>query len=168
LWGGYGVIETAMFRQRRSEAEKLLDLWVNAVLETNDDESIMLFARRQLAKKRLWTTAILLGAFSNKKNCSADVQFEAESLRCNALGELYKLVHTNDIARKGLVAEIQANWVASISKDNLVTMLADSMNQARRFFIELSEPTELQKALKEQLEEIEKMIITIKQRDRSI
>jgi len=168
LVGGYGVIETAMFRKRQSEAEKLLVLWVNAVLEIKDVELILFFAKSQLAKNRLWTTANLLKSFSNKTNCSADAQFEAESLRCNALGELYKLVHTNDIARKGLIAEIQANWVASISKDNLETMLADSMNQARRFFIELSEQTESQKALKEQLEEIEKMIITIKQRDRSI
>ena len=56
LVGGYGVIETSMFRSRRSEAEKLLGRWVNAVLEINDTESIKLFSKSQLAKNSLWTT----------------------------------------------------------------------------------------------------------------
>ena len=158
LVGGYGVIETSMFRQRHSEAEKLLGQWVNAVSEIHNPESILLFTRSQLAKKRLWTTFKLLEEFSTKKHCSADIRFEAQALRCIALGELCKLMRTDDISKKGLVAEVQANWVASIGKDKLDTMLAKSINQARISFAFLPKPTESQQALKKQLDKIDQEI----------
>ena len=154
LVGGYGVIETSMFRGRRSEAEQLLGTWVKAVLDIHDAESILLFARRQLAKNRLWPTAVLLEAFSNKKDCPAEARFEAQVFRCIALGELCKLMRSEDIVKKGLIAEVQAHWVASIGKDNLDTMLADSLNQAMRSFALLPKPTESQQALKKHLDKI--------------
>ncbi|MBW2149732.1 MAG: hypothetical protein JRI22_22285, partial [Deltaproteobacteria bacterium] len=92
LVGGYGVIETSMFRGRRSEAARLLGRWVDAALENNDTQCILLFARRQLIKKRLWTTAVLLEALSNRRQLSPDARFEAEGLRCWALSELCKLL----------------------------------------------------------------------------
>jgi len=67
---------------------------------------------------------------------------------------LCKLLSTDDIAKKGLIAEVQANWVASIGKDNLDTMLADSLNQAMRSFALLPKPTESQQALKKHLDKI--------------
>ena len=140
LVGGYGVIETSMFRGRRSEAEKLLDLWLNAALEINDAESILLFSKSQLAKNRLWTTVKLLENFLNKNHCSADDRFEAQVLRCIALGELCNLVSTDDIAKKGLIAEVQANWVASIGKNDLDRMLANSIDKAGQSFISLPKP----------------------------
>jgi hypothetical protein len=154
LVGGYGVIETSMFRQRQSEAEKLLDLWVKAALEINDDELMLFFAKSQLAKNRLWTTVKLLESLLNKKHCSDDIRFEAKALRCIALDELYKLVRSVDIAKKGLIAEIQANWVASIGKDNLNKMLDRSLDQAIRSFASLTKPTEYQQTLKKQLDKI--------------
>ena len=93
-------------------------------------------------------------AFSSKKHCSADARFEAQSLRCMALGELCKLLRIDDIAKKGLIAEVQANWVASIRKDNLETMFADNIDQARRSFISLPKPTEYQQTLKKHLDKI--------------
>lgn len=158
LVGGYGVIETAMFWGRHAEAAKLLARWVDAVLVINDAESILPFARSQLAKKRFWTTAKLLEAFSNKRHFLADARFEAEALRCAALHELWKLLRTNDVAKKGLIAKVQTDWVASIGKDNLETMLADSVGEARRSFAGLLEPTESQQALKKQLDEIDQEI----------
>jgi len=158
LVGGYGVIETSMFRQRHSEAEKLLCLWVNNVLDINDAESILLFAKSQLAKNRLWTTVKLLEAISSKKHSSADARFEADVIKCTALGKLCKLLRTDDIAKKGLIAEVQANWVASIGKANLDTMLANSVDQAKMSFAELSDPTEYLQALKRQLDKIEQEV----------
>ena len=166
LVGGYGVIETSMFRQRRSEAEKLLSLWVNVALEINDAESILLFAKRQLAKNRLWTTVKLLEFFSSKKHCPADARFEAEVLRCTALGKLCKLLRTDDIAKKGLIAEAQADWVASIGKDNLETMLTKSINQAMRSFASLHEPTKSQQSLKKILDRIVQEINQAKNKQR--
>lgn len=154
LVGGHGVIETSMFRERRSEAEKLLGLWVNAVLEIHNAESILLFTQRQLAKNRFWTTVKLLEAFSSKKHYPADARFEAQALRCTALGELCKLLRVNDIAEKGLIVEVQANWLASIGKDNLNIMFTDSFNKAGSCFAELIEPTESQQALKKNLDKI--------------
>jgi hypothetical protein len=159
LVGGYGVIETSMFRGYRSEAEKLLDLWVDAALEISDEESILLFAKSQLAKNRLWTTAKLLEALLKKKHCSADVRFEVQVLRCIALDELCKLLRNEDIAQKGLIAEIQANWVASIGQDKLDSMLTDSFDQASQLFKSLSNPTESQQDLRKQLDKIEKETI---------
>jgi hypothetical protein len=158
LVGGYGVIETSIFRQRLSEAEKLLDLWVKSALEINDEELILSFAKSQLSKNRLWTTVKLLEGFSNKKQCSDYIRFEVQVLRCIALGELCKLVHCDNITNKGFMAEIQANWVVSIGKDNLDTMLTVSIDQARRFFAELSDPTDYQQALKKQINKIDKEI----------
>jgi hypothetical protein len=158
LVGGYGVIETSMFRGRRSEAEQLLGTWVKAVLDIHDAESILLFAKRQLAKNRLWPTAVLLEAFSNKKHCPAEARFEAQALRCSALGELSKLLRVNDIAKKGLIAEVQVDWVASVGKDDVDKMFADSMDQAGCCFANLSESTESQHALKKHLEKIAKEI----------
>jgi hypothetical protein len=155
LVGGYGVIETSMFRQRHSEAEKLLGLWINAASEIKDDESILLFAKSQLAKNRLWTTAKLLENYINKKSCSVDDQFEAQALCCIALDKLCKLLRSNDIAKKGLIAEIQANWVASIGKDKLDSMLANRFDQANQLLKSLTNPTQAQKTLKKQLDKIE-------------
>ncbi len=158
LVGGYGVIETAMFWGRRTEAAKLLARWVDAVLVINDAESILLFARSQLAKKRFWTTAKLLEAFSNKRHFLADARFEAEALRCAALHELWKLLRNPD-AMKGLVAKVQADWVSSSNgTDNLDKLTADSVGQAQQSFANLPEPTESQQALKKQLDKIDKEI----------
>ena len=117
-------------------------------------ESILLFARRQLAKKRLWTTAVLLEAFSKKEPCPGEARFEAQALRCTALAELCKLLRTEDIAKKGRIAEVQADWVASIGRGYLETMLADSMDQAGRCFTKLPDPAESHQRLKKQLDRI--------------
>jgi hypothetical protein len=155
LVGGYGVIETATFRGRRSEAEKLLSLWVKAVVDMHADESILLFARRQLAKNRLWPTAALLEAFLSKKDRPAEARFEAEALRCTALAQLRTLLQTEDIAKKGLMAEVQADWVTPIGKAGLDEMLAQGINQAKSRFAELFAPTESQQAVVKQLDEID-------------
>jgi len=81
-----------------------------------------------------------------------------EALRCTALNELCKLVRTVDIAKKGLIAQVQTDWVASIGKDNLGKMLAEGIGEARQSFAELSEPTKSQQALKNQLDKIDKEI----------
>ena len=154
LVGGYGVIETATFRGRRTEAEKLLSLWVKAVVDMHADESILLFARHQLAKNRLWPTAALLEAFLSKKDRPAEARFEAEALRCTALAQLYTLLRTDEVAKKGLMAEVQANWVAPIGKTGLDKMLAQSINHAKSCFVELPAPTESQQALMKQLDKI--------------
>ncbi len=65
------------------------------------------------------------------------------------------LLRIDDVAKKGLIAEVQANWAASVGKDNLEKMLADSMDRARRSFAALREPTESRQALKKQLDKIE-------------
>ena len=158
LVGGYGVIETAMFQERLSEAEKLLGRWVNVVLDINDAESILLFARRQLAKKRLWSTIKLLESFSAKYHSRVGVRFEAEALRCKALGELLKLLRTKDIAKKGLIAKVQTDWVESIGKEKLEKKLVESIAQAVQSFLALPDPTESQQALKAQLDKIDKEI----------
>ena len=155
LVGGYGVIETLMFAEQRSDAEKLLSPWVNAVLDMHDAESILLFARRQLAKNRLWPTIKLLEAFASKEDCPPEARFEAEALRCTALGKLCKLLRSDDIAKEGRIAEVQANWVASVGADGVNRMFAGSIDRARRSFASLREPTEFQKALKKQLDKIE-------------
>ena len=156
LVGGYGVIETAMFRERRSEAAMLLDRWVDTVLEINDAQSILLFAKRQLAKKRLWTTAVLLEKFVAKQHLDADVRFEADVLRCTAIDELCRLMF-NPEAIKGLTAEMEADWVRSwTGPGGLEKMLADSLGQGGRAFEDLSAPTESQQVLKAQLGKIGK------------
>jgi hypothetical protein len=159
LVGGYGVIETSMFRQRHSEAEKLLGLWINAASEIKDDESILFFAKSQLAKNRLWTTAKLLENYINKKSCSADDQFKAQALRCIALNKLCKLMSSDDVAKKGLIAKVQINWVESVGKDKLNKMFTDSLNQTKMSFISLPKPTESQQDLRKQLDKIEQEII---------
>lgn len=158
LVGGYGVIETSMFQGRRAEAGKLLGRWVDAVLVINDAESILPFARRQLAKKRLWTTIKLLESFSARYHSRINARFEADVLKCTALGELCKLLRTTDVAKKGLIAKVQTDWVASIGKDDLEKMLAAGMGEARRSFGGILEPTESQQALKKQLDKLEKEI----------
>ena len=155
LVGGYGVIETSMFRKRQSEAERLLGPWINTVLEINDGDLILHFARSQLAKKRLWTTVKLLEALLDKKTCPANVRFEAEAIRSITLDKLCKLLRSEDIDKKGLKAEVQANWVVPIGKHNLDEMLDKSKDQASQSFAELSEPTESQQALKAQLDKID-------------
>lgn len=158
LVGGYGVIQTSMFQGRRSEAEKLLGRWVNAVLDINDAGSILPFARRQLAKNRLWTTIKLLESFSARYHSRVNARFEADVLKCTALGELCKLLRTTDVAKKGLIAKVQTDWVASIGKDDLEKMLAAGMGETRRSFGGIPEPTEPQQALKKQLDKLDKEI----------
>jgi hypothetical protein len=159
LVGGYGVIETSMFAERHALGKRLLSLWVDSVLDMHEAEAILLFARRQLAKSRLWPTAVLLEAlleaFTNKKGCSADSRFEAEALRCIALDGLCKLLRSDDVAKKGLIAEVQAAWAASTGRDGVDRMFAESVDEAERSFASLREPTESQQALKKQLVKIE-------------
>jgi hypothetical protein len=154
LVGGYGVIETTMFRHRRNEAGVLLNRWVNTVVEINDAPSILLFAKRQLAKKRLWPAITLLQKLSTKHYLSDDDRFEAEALRCTALDELCKLMRSGDVAKKGLIAEVQADWAASVGKEPLEKMLAGAMSQARRSFTELNPPTQSERALMKRLDPI--------------
>ena len=145
-----------MFGGRRREAGMLLDRWVDTVLPMNDAESILLFARRQLAKKRFWTTAKFLERCSAEGLFTTDTQFEAEVLRCTALHELYKLM-LNPNAIKGLSAETEADWVrCRTGPGGLEMMLADSLAQARRAFGCLTQPTESQLAFNRQLDKIAK------------
>jgi len=156
LVGGYGVIETAMFRGRRSDAGLLLEPWADAVVQTNDAPSILLFAKRQLAKGRLWTTIALLEKLAAKCSLDAGVRFEAEALRCTALGDLRKLAGAADVSEKGLIPKVQADWAAPIGKDGLDKMFADATANARRSFAKLSAPTGSQQALKARLDKIDK------------
>ena len=128
---------------------------MKAVVDMHADESILLFARRQLAKNRLWPTAALLEAFLSKKDRPAEARFEAEALRCTALAQLRTLLQTEDIAKKGLMAEVQADWVTPIGKAGLDEMLAQGINQAKSRFAELFAPTESQQAVVKQLDEID-------------
>ena len=154
LVGGYGVIETAMFRGRQTEAQRFLDRWVDTVLTMNDAESVLLFARRQLAKTRFWTTIKLLYMLSAKQDLGTGIRFEAEVVRCTALADLCRLLQANDLSEKGLIAKVQADWVAAIGMDDLKTMLTNGISQASRFFAELPAPTEPQQTLKQQLDKI--------------
>jgi len=156
--GGYGIIEAAMFQGRRNVAEKILRCWIDTVLKTHDTESILSFAKQQLAKNRLWTTAVFLEAFSNQRQCTIEALFEAQVLRCSALYELYEILQIDDIEKKGLIAKTQVDWVSSIGTKGLEKMIDDLFVQAKRTFVEINELTESQKALKEQLEKIEKEI----------
>ena len=158
LVGGFGFIETFMFAERHTVGKKLLSLWVDTVLGIHEDEAILLFARRQLAKKRLWPTIKMLETFSMKKNCSAEARFEAQALRCIALANLCKLLETDDIAKKGLIAEVQAAWVSSFGKEKLDTMLSNGITQSKRSFASVADPMESQNALREQLSKIEQEI----------
>jgi hypothetical protein len=81
-----------------------------------------------------------------------------EALRCTALNELCKLVRTVDIAKKGLIAQVQTDWLASIGKDNLEKMLAEGIGEARLSFAELPEPTKSQQALKAHLDKLDREI----------
>jgi hypothetical protein len=159
LAGGYGVIETSMFRGRRSEARKLLAHWLKVVLDVHDGESILMFSKMQLAKKRLWTTNLLLEGLVNDKKLCPNVRFEAEALRCLALNELCKLVRAGDVAKtKGLLAQVQANWVVDLGLDKLDKMLAKGTDRASQSFASVDDPTESQKVLKEQLNKIEQEV----------
>lgn len=156
LVGGYGVIETLMFQNRQTMAGKLLGRWVNIALDTNDDESILLFAKRQFVKKRFWTTIVLLEAFIGQR-CSNDAfRFEAEVMKCCALDKLCKLLRTNDIDKKGLLVKIQKDWISHMSMDDVEKMFIDSKEWAKKSFVRLNEPTESQKELKEHLDKIDK------------
>ena len=114
--------------------------------------------RSGIAKNRLWTTIKLLESFSSNYHSRVNARFEADVLKCTALGELCKLLRTTDVAKKGLIPKVQTDWVASIGKDDLEKMLADSMGEAKRFFEDLPEPTESQQALKKQLDKLDKEI----------
>jgi hypothetical protein len=158
LTGGYGVIETLMLRGLRSDGRKLLAHWLKVVLDVHDGESILIFSKLQLTKKRLWGTIVLLEGLVNDKQLCPNVRFEAEALRCLALSELCKLMSTEDVAKKGLLAQVQANWVAHVGKEKLETMLGKGTERARQSFASVADPTESQKALKEQLNKIEQEI----------
>jgi hypothetical protein len=71
---------------------------------------------------------------------------------------LCKLLRTTDVAKKGLIAKVQTDWLASIGKDDLEKMLAAGMGEARRSFGGIPEPTEFQQALKKQLDKLDKEI----------
>ena len=100
----------------------------------------------------------MLETFSMKKNCSAEARFEAQALRCIALANLCKLLETDDIAKKGLIAEVQAAWVSSFGKEKLDTMLSNGITQSKRSFASVADPMESQNALREQLSKIEQEI----------
>jgi len=158
LVGGYGVIEKLMYAERHAVAKILLNVWIHTLLDMHENDEILLFARQQLAKKRLWTTAVLLELFSNKEHYNIEARFEAQVLRCAALAELNKLPRADDIAKKGRIAEVQSDWITPIGKKNLDKMLAESTNRAKNFFASVADPTESQKVLNTQLTKIEQEI----------
>jgi hypothetical protein len=99
-----------------------------------------------------------LEKLSAKGDLDAGVRFEAAVLRCTAINDLCKLLQDDDLAKKGLVARVQADWVASIGMDNLKLILTNGISQASRFFAELPAPTESQQVLKQQLDKIDQEV----------
>lgn len=154
LVGGYGAVETPMLWGRYTDANRLLRKWIDEVKAVKDAELVLRFARTELDRKHLWTTAKLLESFSQERHFPADAQFEGCVLRCRSLNVLCKLLRNED-TDKNEISKAQLNWVMfSTDTADVENMLIDSLGKAESFFTELTKPTEAQKSLKANLDKM--------------
>lgn len=162
LVGGQYAIETTIRWRQFCAADYLLENWINAAVAANDEEVILDFGESMIMKNRFWTVARLLEKSLSSSKKWGQKQFNAEALRCMALHKLYELLKNIDKIRKGL-SMAQANWVSSsTSIDKLYGTLNESIVDARKTFANLTEPTQKQKKLWTQLEQIKQKSIKTK------
>jgi len=85
---------------------------------------------------------------------SAGDRFEILAMRCQALHQVDCLIHDQG-SDSPTVLLAQSRWVvASIGRDGLKRMLAESITEAKRMFDLIGQPTAVQDSLKEALTRI--------------
>ncbi|MBN1508225.1 MAG: hypothetical protein JW955_15355 [Sedimentisphaerales bacterium] len=157
LVGGYAAIETSMLWRRYQEADRLLDRWLDVALAVHDPPAILSFAQTQVERDRCWVMVRLLEKSLQSQDWG-QTKLAGQVLRCLAIEKLYEASQKPDPGRPESVMA-QTVWVASsFGIENLAKALFASLREADRTFAGIEGPTEEQRAMKAQLDNIERAL----------
>lgn len=154
LFGGQTTIETTIRWGYFNAADDLLETWLDVALSRNDVEAVLDFAATSLRKGQLWTVAKLMDKVLQTSEISPPQRFVAQALRCKALAQIYAMVKNPDYIKTEL-GVAQARWALShMSAGPLYKQVRHNVDEAKRLFTRLDEPTREHKAFREELESV--------------
>ena len=157
LGGGLSIIDTTARWHHLAPADRLLDQWLDAAIAVHSPASILAFADVQVRGNQHWIVAKLLEK-SLKSQDWGQARLAGQVLRCAALKTLYDYSEKPESV-KTEQAKAEREWVAtSFGVENVTKALREGLSEANRTFAEIAEPTKQQKALKNQLDAIEKTL----------
>jgi hypothetical protein len=159
LFGGQNIIDTAIRWGWLVPTEKPLALWVEAARAHNDIASILEFAGANIATGRVWTTVKVLDRTLVDSGIPPEERFVAEAYRCLALGRIYEMVKDPDHKVRTELDTAQVRWVLAHHKsESLLADLTTKLDDARRIYAGLTEPTGPQRALRRKLDTLEQSV----------
>ncbi len=151
---GLNVLDTAAGRRQYIIADELLQEWVESVIASTDAEKVLGLAQAQMRKGHSWAVAQLLAEDNASGPSWAGRQFEAKTLRCLALHDIWETIC--EPSKKTEVARTQAAWASqSLDLNGLRSILDADLEVAERLFNGLAKANNGQKSLRKELVRIE-------------
>lgn len=158
LLGGINAIDMTSRWSRYSDADKLLQKWIENTIPLFNPMEILNFSEIQIQDKKYWTVINLLGNYLKSKNDLGEMRFDIQVMRYMALLELNKLIEDPSKIKQESIRS-QVEWALnSMKKEDLIRLASDSLAEAQETFSELKEPNEIQMSIKKKLDQIEEQV----------
>ena len=154
LLGGTNVIDITVRWERFSEADKLIQSWLEKSAKSFNSEEILSFSNIQLSQKNYWVTINLLGNYLESNKDLGAESFDILAMRYMAILDLNKIIEDpSNIKQDSLRSQVK--WVLnSKSKEDLIELANKCLADAKKSFSELKEPNKVQLSIKKKLDQI--------------
>lgn len=154
LTGGLNVIDMTAGWKRYSDADKLMQKWIENAVPLFNPVEILRFAEIQMSTKKYWIIINLLGSFLDSSNDLGTARFDIQAMKCTAFDELNKLIEDTSKIKQDSIHS-QFDWVLnSTTKENLIKTMSESLNDANKSYSELKEPNRIQISIKKKLDQL--------------
>jgi hypothetical protein len=153
LFGGQNVIETTIRWGQLRAGDRLLPLWLDAVVVRNDPNVLLDFASANLTASRFWTTAKLMDRIMSSSPLSKDRRFVAQACHAIALSGISRMAADPDHTVHKELDIAQVRWaLAGSSEERLVAQFNASLDMARHAYAAITEPSREHRSLKRRLD----------------
>jgi hypothetical protein len=157
LTGGVNIVDMTAQWRHFSEADRMMEQWLEAAVEVCSPAKILSFAQAQGRRNRDWIAARLLEE-SLKSQDWGEARPAGQVVMCVALYEMYKALARPD-SMKSEQAGAQVAWVDTGWGINSVSeALQQSLNEAKQAVENAGELGRGQGVMKSQLDAIERAI----------
>jgi hypothetical protein len=156
LYSGLNTIDLTAVLGRFSDANEILQEWLDSFVADSDISEILDFAQTQIKLQHYWTIYTMLEeCLKSNKNLS-NKRFDIQALKTIALNQLYV---TNESQNKSSRLTSQFEWASkTINPDDMPKAITENIAEAERSFDDLKEPTKTQLQLKQQLDKIKEIM----------
>jgi hypothetical protein len=155
LLGGINAIDMTAGWGRYSESDKLLQKWIENIIQSFNPMEILNFSEIQVNQKKYWLIINLLKNYlESNKNLGAEL-FDIQAMRCLALFEFNKLIEDPSQIKQDSIHS-QVEWVlSSKSREDLLRLANNSLEEANKTYAELKEPNKMQVSVKKKLDKLD-------------